>query len=107
MHTPDPHMRILIQYPIGSVSSRCVGFSSSTAAKIKRDRALRGSTPFKELKDLFQRGTCGSSGKYIFHENRETVQAKHQVVKWDNPFFCAQAQCGHSQRERKVKNTTW
>ena len=43
----------------------------------------------------------------IFHENRETVQAKHQVVKWDNPFFCAQAQCGQSQRERKVKNTTW
>ena len=41
--------------------------------------------------------------KKISHKNKETVHAKHQVVKWDNPFICAQAQCGPSQHERKVK----
>ena len=33
------------------------------------------------------RESSGKRENKNFPENRETVQAKHQVVTWDNPFF--------------------
>ena len=113
MHTLDLQVGIFVPYPIGSASkSMCVGFTPIEDCQ-NLTHAIElsvGTPPSNELRALCkkkcpEKAAVAKRKVKIFLENGETVHAKHEVVKWGNPFFCAQAQCGQGQHEKKNVKT--